>query len=437
MFANLDFLENYIDMKKIEKTKIIELCYDTINYIIDKGKPTGYELTNFIMYIAKYNIDDENPKILQLITKLNETQYICFNILHDLDNKLLDKIIPIYFSKKENLINCLMCQYNDKIIDAKKPSKYINIEQFYEHIDKFDYSMLLEFIPKNFDGIMSKIPNDIIDKFTECVIYIDEIELIKIMSEKYDIEFNSKHLVYACMLNREEIIKYFLDHKVIPEENSLKYLYEGVGIGGQDYKSINNILPIFLECGYQLTEEDVINLCKLKIEIRPFENIKFSHKAFIACCEQNYFPEYAMYKPTMEEFTLFANSNPKIPIFKKYISKGKIKLNSLHLEILCMNYENHTIILNLLKKIKPTIKCIENMIDRLNKEFNHIDFLVPHDSLYNLLKYIRYNSNELKKKGNDDLCNIISKKFYGMTVMDMKTIRKFKVIDIFIALIKN
>jgi hypothetical protein len=437
--------DKYIIKNKLTNYQAIELLFDIVNYGLNKkyeyDNEFHYYIENFLNLLAKISKDKKKyytDKFLETLQKLNEIQFIKIEDLESImetDVELYNKVLTLYVSKKENIKHMFLeaiLKYNQLL---SLPNYYINIDVFYEYIDIIPYRILITFLPEKFEEIMKDLPENLMDKLIEKIMIINDIKLLQKLNDNYEMTFNENNLEFACLKERSDFIKYFLEHKISPTKNCLKYLYKNCDELSDNIELMNKFLPLFLDYGYQLTEEDIINLCKIQIQINNFENYKFSHNAFIICCEKNFFPEYAKFKPTIGEFTEFINSTPNLTVFNRYVSKSKIKLDVTYLEIICSNFRNYRIINHLLKKMESNIKCIENFLISINKFINNIDFFEPESRYYNIYDGIRFGiiNDYMKSIIRDEIVEMCTGSYKGRD----KELHKFKVEDVIINLIEK
>lgn len=199
--------------------------------------------------------------------------------------------------------------------------------------------------------------------------------LVKIILEIGNLPLDVSFLVAACETKNYNIIKLFLDLKLIPNNECFnnvvamnkpnKYCDHSRRIKNNiNKKQIADIVDLLVEYGYKITYDDIIfaTINQIKLNNIEFYNIKLDEKFLEVCAEHNFYPyQLKNISPTIKCLEKACKKLGNLTAIKSMVNNG-IKPNTECLRQAC-KYKNNlqTIKFLISHGAKPDLKCLENI----------------------------------------------------------------------------
>lgn len=319
----------------------------------------------FTLLILTIGTVDIN-KILSDINFTFDYKFITNANLEDIDDqrlkKLFDHKIKLKFTKDE--INKYLCS---------------------EYSDEYIISILLDDHNVN---ITRDITNNIAKYYTLNI--LKQIILCGGIMDHEVLENACMMKTYHTNVGTSEKIKFILENKIIPtqkafdnilnnskkttEQNNFKYnrLKNSCNNNAESSKSIQ----LFIDYGYNLTYENLLDALKYNIIINNIENYNFvfDSKYLEICSQIGLYPYKTNVKANLKCLEFECKKNGNLVSIRKMINDNKLIPNEACLHAACSNKGNlQTIKFLVAKGGKIDFKCLENIINvNYNTNTNYI-----------------------------------------------------------------
>jgi hypothetical protein len=361
------------------KLELFEHLYKVTNVLVTKNinnKQSGIIINMYVschqLTFEKTNLEIYNKlidKIFNQYFDIYETficltiDFIARNLTYDKKYKLfITKYINSYIEKDDNLIYFLR-SYSFSNMDRIYDFSRVPIDRFFSIMRYFSETYFRQYI--SHIVIPDNIPETVRNEFINNLIYFSLIEKVKLFHD-----FTIEHLRTAIkrfdtLHNKDsvyDVFNYILDHKIIPDNSCFDLLK-------LEYLNCSRLVNSLLIHGYVLTRENIIRLCKYGIEIRNFDNygIEVDNEIFTAWCNNmsKTIPNYIKkFKITHEDFYNYFKT--KLLNIQKFVRLSNWKLDITCLENACTVNKNNKNINFILKKVKPNLQCIKNLVNNLD-----------------------------------------------------------------------
>lgn len=202
------------------------------------------------------------------------------------------------------------------------------------------------------------------------------IDLVKTMLNLGGFKVDSSLLVAACESKDYEMIKLFLDLKIIPTSICFKKIVSNEDISGYGYRrsrylgktnkynDISKLVDLLINYGYKPTYDDIVVATRNHIKINNIElyDIKLDEKFLEVCAEYNYYPyQLKDINPTTKCLEKACTKSGNLTAIKDLV-KNNVKPNTQCLREACKHKNNLQTIKFLIQHgAKPDLECIENI----------------------------------------------------------------------------
>ena len=398
------------------------------NSIIIPSNEYILALLKFIKKADNYMIE-RHGKFAQLCSERCRFQDLIELFLKYHDNNILKEILN--FNLSDDNFNLLTTR-----IKSDEDIGMIIMNNYFEKLDvipvemleglKIDYDTLKIICKKNKDdkafmfAFSQKIPiyNDLLD----IVVDNNNLKRLKLLVN-YGYVLNNEHIDMSCKNLNIDIIKYILDHNVIPSQKCINFLLNGCKIARKEYKiknmvEIDNILTkiveLLVDSHYVLTYDDIHEITKKGYKINNIQkyNISFKNSFTDLCCDLGYFP-YDQHeigvKFSLSQLQNECSKNDNIKVIKRMIEVYGIVPDILCLENAYRVKYNCETVKYLIEicNIPPTIKCLKNYVESFGNKM--LEILCKNSSYDIIFNNNKIPKSQIKNKTNN-LILILRKK---------------------------
>jgi hypothetical protein len=392
-----DFTKIMNKIYNIDKNVLIkhsDICYFYNEQIVNYKTDESIIMIKKIISIPEYLISPQELKIFKNFPEIKET--LCQ-----------------YFTNMENVkyICCINTQSNSEIMELRKYYDFsqMSIKNFNILLSYLPLIIVHEYFNKNID----KITNENTDiKLLDAILMFDDInnfESFNNLRSKFNIEYSNSDLIYLIdnlSNNRELFLHVFeniLQRKVIPTEQTFKYLTDTQTKCVYKCHYVNEIVQLLINYGYDISQSELLDLTKKCIFINNC-NIEINNEIFIGYISKlrrGKYPDFIKnYRPSDEEFYNFFREPVKIVVLNNYLKITKRVLDVKCLEIAFRHCYvggvpygiREKFISGLLSKVRPNLQCILYCVN---------DLVVR--------TFIKDNYLDLKNNNNTDSSLVIKK----------------------------
>ena len=396
--------------------------------------PNSYQINNYVSLLL--NLDPNN------------SYNHCIKLLVDNDCNISDKVrrLLITHYNKTNTTISKIIKLKDNVLLLSCIEKVDILDKDLENLCKQPSFEIKDdncsFNRKTYSS-MSKLIEIFINKGAKPTVTCLEYRLlycdwlaceIILNSNSHTSNPNNKCLSLACYYHKIDLVKRFMNCKLLPDrisfhsifqnerlrpsyyDYSMDYKYESIK-SNVDYKeqilyhnTVSELTELFFKFGYNVTYDDILQLMHMKVIIKDYQKfgIVLDHKYLEKAWELDFFPYTCDITPTIELLYHIASlkdfyspysgdsqcSRIEKLLKKHYNCKEGLKPDQKLLELLSMNKNSIGLITKLMKKygVKPSIQSIINVAK-------------VHDEKFMALLFEKYKDKDIQigNKDNQDI----------------------------------
>lgn len=151
----------------------------------------------------------------------------------------------------------------------------------------------------------------------------------------HDLKYNKWHLYKACFYQDSSAINYILGQKIIPNKSCFNTLFESYDSReiNQEKENIVQIIDMFIDCGYELTSDDIILATRNRIMLyhNIFTENYIPTDEFYGYCDFQFQPRYndnmfcdMLWLQKMCDIVYYA---PDMKQIRAYMKKNKLEID--------------------------------------------------------------------------------------------------------------
>jgi len=356
--------------------KVCDMINKNIDAISDQVTQNFVDMTlKYLMYKKSYystpdvtmcikNMDICSDALTHLIKLHRPSNDIIKSLVFNND-QIIKILIDCKYELGDDILEYAMADYKEIANDLSKYEKQkVTQENLHSSITYNNLNVFLNLIarkvkPKT-DAIFQAITNG-------------NEEIVEEMIKITEITHDEKLLSCACISNNVNLIKMFLDLKIIPTKKCYQDLFTNYDnmICEKDKKakiqSINICINILVNNGYVLDYNDVVFATQRGIKIDNIEkyNIEFKDDYMQICAQHNFYPYESQNKLDTICLLQACSVSGNMANIKKILNHGVMPTTECLREACKIKSNLNAIKLLITKGAKVDIICIKNMADAL------------------------------------------------------------------------
>ena len=266
-------------------------------------------------------------------------------------------------------------------------------------------------------------------EYLEYAIYSDCDKCIGLILKHIGIITNNLINIVCMKSKNPEVFNIIFKHihPKLPQEQYFKCVVDRCIQGIMNYKRyyknvinkfpdnldtdiISDIIDIFIQNGFKLSQEKVVYCLKRRVKINNvFNYVNLDEKFWNICIKENYFPyDMSKLKPTIKILRELCSNKSCLEIIKQ-IKKNGLEPDQSCLEHACTVSSNNRIIQFLIEEcnLKPTKKCFQNISNSIKSSGLGVmvNYLPNNIKINNNKKRKIVHKKELINDEINDTCN--------------------------------